>query len=80
MLKAGQRVRVFLDEKTRTIYNLPIRNYHNKVSKIVGMNYYKQASMGMHHTYYLEGFRSRYGVPYEFCEEWLIPIDVEVDE
>lgn len=76
MLKKGQRVRIFLDETSRKIYNNPLRKYHNKIARVADCKRYRNKATV--YAYTLEGVQSAYGIPYEFIEEWLIPYDVEV--
>lgn len=79
MLKEGQRVRVFLDDTSLKLFNNPIRKYHDKVYTIAKAVYYRKGQTTAY-TYTLVGVQSRFGIPYEFFEEWLVPYDIEVTE
>lgn len=75
MLNEGQRVRVFFPPKEQATD--PLKKWHNKVLTIESAIHYRATSKGTSYTYTLEGCVSRFGIPYEFLEEWLIPYDVE---
>ena len=79
MLKIGQRVRVYLPQGEQTI-SQAVRKFNGKVAKVTANNRHIPARQGAFFTYQLEGCKSRYGFPYEFLEEWLIPYDVEEEQ
>lgn len=75
MLKKGQRVRVFFPPKELSAD--PLKKWNDKVLVIDKAIHYRATNKGTSFTYTLEGCVSRFGIPYEFLEEWLIPYDVE---
>lgn len=77
MLKQGDGVRVFFPPKGEvgiTEEMLLFRDVETVITDVLSRNY----KSGAFRTFYLEGCNSRMGMPFEFIEDWLIPIDCEV--
>lgn len=77
MLKIGDRVKVFFSPGEQTVFD-DLKRFNGKVTVIKGDHHYKKPRNTMFHTYTLVGCTSEYGLDYEFCEEWLIPLSEEV--
>lgn len=75
MLKKGQRVRVIFPPKEQAAD--PVRKWNDKVMVIAEAIHHRATSKGTSFPYTLEGCKSKFGIPYEFLEEWLIPYDVK---
>lgn len=74
MLEIGDKVKVVMPIKELTL-SQTMRMFHGRVTRITGEVVYTQFSSRK--TYLLEGCESDFGIPYEFHDEWLVPLDVE---
>lgn len=52
-----------------------MRQFHGKETKVSGSHYY--SGVGGRRTYTLADCVSGFGIPYEFFEDWLIPLEEE---
>lgn len=77
MLKIGDRVKVFFPPGEQTVF-ADLTKFDGKVTVIKEDRYYKKDHSTTFHTYILVGCKNDHGIPYEFCAEWLIPLDEEV--
>lgn len=74
MLKTGDRVKVVFPLKDQ-IGIETIKRFHNMVTTVKEVHGIKAGKPLYGCSYTLVGCTSRYGVDYEFCEEWLVPLD-----
>ena len=79
MLKIGDRVKVAFPPGEQTLFD-DIKKFEGKVSVVKERRYYRKTHSTTFYTYILAGCRSDWGISYEFCEEWLVPLDEEVTE
>ena len=70
----GQRVRVFLPQKELTITPI-LRQFNGKETRVSEIHVYPNC--GERKTYHLQDCVSDFAIPFEFFEEWLIPLDEE---
>lgn len=57
-----------------------IAQYQNKVTVIKGVRHYHKGASSLGNSYTLVGCKSAFGLDYEFCEDWLVPLDEGVTE
>lgn len=79
MLRIGDRVKVFFPPGEQTVF-ADLKKFEGKVTVIKEDRYCKKDHSTTFHTYILAGCKSDHGIPYEFCEDWLIPLDEGVKE
>ena len=56
-----------------------VRRFQGKVTVITEVRYHRNARTVAGKTYTLAGCKSKFDIPYEFFEEWLVPLE-ERDE
>lgn len=74
MLKEGDRVRVYLPKTETTIIGA-VRAFNGMETKITKVHHKPKVIAAQ---YTLEGCVSKFGTPYFFLGEWLIPLESEV--
>lgn len=74
MLKIGDRVKVFFPPGEQTVFDA-LKKFEGKVTVIKEDKYYRKTHSTTFHAYILAGCKGSNGIDYEFCEEWLIPLD-----
>ena len=79
MLKIGDRVKIFFPPGEQTVF-ADLKKFEGKVTVIKEDRYYRKDHSTSFHVYTLVGCKSDQGIPYEFCEDWLIPLDEGVEE
>lgn len=72
--KKGDRVKVMLPSKEVTGVDT-VKQFQGleSVIKDVSINYKLKSAYG--YSYTLKGCKTDWGLPYWFCEDWLVPID-----
>ena len=78
MLKIGDKVKVMLPVSDQASAAATVKKYQNKVTVIKEVHIHKKGTSSQGRTYVLAGCKSDWGIDYEFVEDWLVPIDVEV--
>lgn len=75
----GDRVKVMFPPGEATGVET-VRQFQNKVSIIKDVHINRKAKSTLGYSYTLLGCKTEWGIDYEFCEEWLVPMDEEVME
>ena len=57
-----------------------VRQFQDKVTVVKAVKSYHKKSSMLGYAYILAGCKSDWGIDYQFCEEWLVPIDEGVME
>lgn len=76
LLRKGERVLVSIPQGEITA-SLALRKFDNKITTVKSVNWHRHATTSFV-SYNLEGCQSGFGNYYEFCPDWLIPLDNEV--
>ena len=75
----GDRVKVMLPAGESTgAYT--VEHFQGKVTVIKSVHYNKKDKSSLGYSYTLVGCKTKWGLDYHFCEEWLVPIDEGVTE
>lgn len=76
MLKVRSKVKIVFPLGEQAVTKT-MKKFHNKETTIKEEHIYRKKS-SQFKSYILEDCKSDFGVDYEFCEEWLVPIESEV--
>lgn len=79
MLKVGDRVKVVIPRGDVTGANI-VKQFNGKVTVVKEVKTYYKSKSSLGRTFALAGCKSDWGIDYEFVEEWLVPLDEEVEE
>lgn len=74
MFKVGDKVKVHVPI-TELTASQAVKSWNGTKTRISGIRRYHTSTSS--NTYTLEGCFSKYLIPYEFFEEWLIPLEEE---
>lgn len=78
MLKKGTRVKIMIPLSEATV-SKTLKKLNGTETEVTEWRYYKVKNRGTtFYTYSLKGCVGKNNKPYEFCAEWLIPLDEEV--
>lgn len=72
--KIGDKVKVMLPPN-ETVGANTVRQFQDKVSVIKDVHINRKTKSTLGHSYTLKGCKTDWGIDYEFCEEWLVPLD-----
>ena len=78
MLKVGDTVKVAFPPGEQTVFDA-LKKLEGQETIITEDRYYRKTHSTTFHSFILAGCKSDRGIPYEFCEDWLEPIE-EVEE
>lgn len=73
----GQRVRVMLPTNDPVGVDT-VKQFQGKVTVVKDVRIYRKKTSLLGRSYTLLGCKTDWGIDYEFCEEWLVPMDEEV--
>ena len=75
----GDRVKVMLPTNESTGANT-VKQFQDKVTVIKDVHIARKGKSTLGTAYTLAGCKTDWGLPYWFCEEWLVPLDEGVEE
>lgn len=76
MLPIGTKVKVMIPLAEQTVSDV-MKQFNGTITEVVDYRYYRSKKSTAFYTYLLKDCESRYGNKYEFCQEWLIPLESE---
>lgn len=76
MLKIGDKVKIMIPPGDQVGANT-VRQYNNTTAVIKDIRTFYKGKSSLGRTFILSECKSRFGIDYEFIEDWIVPLDEE---